>query len=140
LHTVVALVFAVQGIAAFCLPALAPTRLGAVIGVIGFGIGFGVASLAGPALLADRYGTTAYASIAGTLAAPVTLAKAIAPLAAAALYTLTGGYLPVLATVSGLCVLAAVGILARAAAPFAGADHAGNERPSRTATGTDRRT
>ncbi|HET6482504.1 MAG TPA: hypothetical protein VFG35_21055 [Actinoplanes sp.] len=47
--------------------------------VIGFGIGFGMASLATPQLLADRYGTTAYASIAGTLAAPVTLTKATGP-------------------------------------------------------------
>jgi hypothetical protein len=92
--------------------------------VIGFGIGFGVASLAGPALLAERYGTTAYASIAGTLAAPVTLAKAATPLAAAVLYTSAGSHLPVLVTVGGLCLLAALGILARASSPFAGSDHA----------------
>ena len=83
----------------------------------GFGLGFGVASLAGPALLADRYGTTAYASIAGTLAAPVTLAKAGAPLGAAALYTATGDYLGVLVIVGGLCLLAAVSMLARTGAP-----------------------
>jgi hypothetical protein len=68
-------------------------------------------SLAAPTLLADRCRTTAYASLAGTLAAPVTLAKAGAPLAAAALYTATS-YLPVLAAVGGLCLLAATGILA----------------------------
>ncbi len=99
LSTVVAVVFTVQAAAALGLLLAAGSRLGAVIAVTGFGIGFGVASLAGPALLADRYGTTAYASIAGTLAAPVTLAKAAAPLTAAALYTTTGSYLPVLVTV-----------------------------------------
>ncbi|MBF9132107.1 hypothetical protein I0C86_24565 [Plantactinospora sp. S1510] len=46
-----------------------------------FGIGFGVASLAALALLADWYGTVGYATIAGVLATPVTLAKAGAPLA-----------------------------------------------------------
>nr|WP_296069132.1 MFS transporter [uncultured Actinoplanes sp.] len=116
LPAVVAVVFAIQAAAALCLPWAGATRVGAVIAVTGFGIGFGVASLAGPALLADRYGTTAYASIAGTLAAPVTLAKAVAPLAAAVLAT--GGYLPVLATTGALCLLAATGILARAATPF----------------------
>jgi MFS family permease len=116
LSRVVAVVFTIQATAALCLPWAGATRIGAVIAVTGFGIGFGVASLASPALLADRYGTTAYASIAGTLAAPVTLAKAIAPLAAAAIST--RGYWPVLATVGGLCLVAAIGILARAATPF----------------------
>jgi MFS family permease len=117
LSTVVAVVFAVQAVAALSLPPAAHTRLGAIMAVTGFGLGFGVASLAGPTLLADRYGTAAYASIAGTLATPVTLAKAGAPLGAAAVYALTGGYLPVLATVGGLCLLAAAGMSARAAAP-----------------------
>ena len=135
LSTVVAVVFAVQAAAAFSLPLVAGTRLGAVIAVTGFGIGFGVASLAGPALLADQYGTTAYASIAGTLAAAVTLAKAGAPLGAAILYTTTGAYSPVLVTMGGLCLLAAAGILARAATPSP-AGQAIGARPSRTATGT----
>jgi predicted MFS family arabinose efflux permease len=117
LSTVVAIVCTVQATAALGLLLAAGSRLGAVIGVTGFGIGFGVASLAGPALLADRYGTTAYASIAGALAAPVTLAKAAAPLTAAALYTTTGSYVPVLVTVAGLCLLAAAGMLTRAGTP-----------------------
>jgi predicted MFS family arabinose efflux permease len=133
LSTVVAIVFTIQAVAALGLLAAAGTRVGAVLAVTGFGIGFGVASLAGPALLADRYGTTAYASIAGTLAAPVTLAKAGAPLAAATLYTATGDYRPVLLTVGGLSLLAAAGILARAATP-APADHPVAARPSRAAT------
>jgi hypothetical protein len=70
MHRVVAAIFTVQAGAALSLPFVGDTRLGAVLAVTGFGIGFGVASLATPALLADRYGTTAYASIAGNLAAP----------------------------------------------------------------------
>jgi hypothetical protein len=87
---------------------------GAILAVTPFGLGFGVSSLATPSLLADRYGTTAYASIAGTLATPVTLAKAGAPFGAAALYTLTGSYPPVLIAIGIACLIAAGGILARA--------------------------
>jgi MFS family permease len=118
LTTLVALIFGLQAAAAFTLPIIAGTRLGAAAGVTAFGIGFGVASLAAPALLADRYGTSAYATIAGTLATPVTLAKAGAPLGAAALLTRTGGYVPVLAAIGTACLLAAFGILFRARTPF----------------------
>ena len=117
LSTVVAAVFAVQAGAALSLPLVAGDKAGAVIAVTAFGFGFGVASLAGPALLTDRYGTTAYASIAGTLATPVTLAKAGTPLAAAALYTNADSYVPVMAAVGGLLTLASIGISARSTAP-----------------------
>ncbi|MFC7535376.1 MFS transporter [Actinoplanes sp. GCM10030250] len=113
-HRVVAAIFAVQAAAALCLPVLAGSRLGSVLAVTAFGLGFGVSSLATPQLLAERYGTTAYASIAGTLAAFVTLAKAGAPLAAAALLTRSGGYVPALLAIGGACLIAAGGILARA--------------------------
>jgi MFS family permease len=134
LSTVVAVVFTIQAVAAVGLLPAAGTRLGTVIAVTGFGIGFGVASLAGPVLLAERYGTTAYASIAGTLAAPVTLAKAGAPLGAAVLYTATGTYHPVLVTVAGLCLLAAAGILARGGTSSP-AGRTVAARPSGTAAG-----
>ncbi|GIF47622.1 putative MFS family arabinose efflux permease [Asanoa ferruginea] len=117
LTVLVAAIFTIQALAAVTLPLLAGTRVGAAVGVTAFGIGFGVASLAAPALLADRYGTTAYATIAGTLATPVTLAKAGAPLGAAALLAVSGGYPPVLAAVGAACLIAAAGILARARAP-----------------------
>ncbi|GIF66339.1 putative transporter, MFS family protein [Asanoa ishikariensis] len=117
LTALVAAIFTIQAVAAITLPLLAGTRLGAAAGVTAFGIGFGVASLAAPALLADRYGTSAYATIAGTLAAPVTLAKAAAPLGAAALLAATGGYPPLLAAIGVACVIAAAGILARARTP-----------------------
>jgi predicted MFS family arabinose efflux permease len=117
LTVLVAAIFTIQAVAAVTLPLLAGTRLGAAVGVTAFGIGFGVASLAAPALLADRYGTTAYATIAGSLAAPVTLAKAAAPLGAAALLAATAGYPPVLTTIGAACVVAAAGILARARTP-----------------------
>jgi MFS family permease len=114
LHRVVAVIFALQAAAAFSLPLLAGTRPGAVLGVIAFGLGFGIASLATPQLLADRYGTTAYASIAGSLAAFVTLAKAGAPLAAAFLLSTSGGYSNVLLAIGIASLIAVAGILARA--------------------------
>lgn len=81
---------------------------------MGVGLGFGITSLATPALLADRYGTTAYASVAGRLAAPVTIAKATAPLAAAVLLHTAGGYTPLLAAAATCCAFAAIGMTARA--------------------------
>lgn len=112
--TIVATVFAIQAAAILALPFAGDSRIGAVITVTGFGIGFGIAHLAIPALLTGRYGTTAYATIAGRLAAPVTIARATAPLGAAAILHTGGGYLLVLAAVALCCVLAAAGMLARA--------------------------
>ncbi|MEU7844743.1 hypothetical protein AB0B39_27700 [Micromonospora sp. NPDC049114] len=94
------------------MPLLAGTRAGAAITVVGFGLGFGITSLATPALLSDRYGTTAYATIAGRPTAPVTIAKAAAPL----LHTTTG-WTPRLAALAACCALAATGMLTRATTP-----------------------
>ncbi|MBM0229534.1 MULTISPECIES: MFS transporter [Micromonospora] len=109
--TIVAAVFATQALAVLAMPPLAGTPIGAIITVTGFGLGFGIASLATPALLADRYGTTAYATIAGRLTAPVTTAKAAAPLLAATLLP-HGGYHVLLAAVTTACLVAAVGMRA----------------------------
>jgi MFS family permease len=115
--TVVAAIFAIQAVAALSLPLIAGTRLGAILGVVAFGLGFGIASLATPALLADRYGTVAYATIAGILTVPITFARAGGPLGAAALHTATGGYRPVLAVVGAGCLIAAAGIMTGANTP-----------------------
>jgi hypothetical protein len=88
-------VFVFQAVAVACLPAIGRDRLGAVACVLGFGLGFGVPTIARPAMLADRYGTAAYATISGILAVPMTAAKALAPLAAAAVRNTTGSYTPV---------------------------------------------
>jgi MFS family permease len=117
LHIAVAVIFAIQSVAAVSLPLVGANRIGAIIAITAFGIGFGVASLATPGLLADRYGTTAYATIAGTLATPVTLARAGAPLAAAALATAVDGYPPMLAAIGCAGLIATAGILARATTP-----------------------
>jgi predicted MFS family arabinose efflux permease len=108
--TVTAIVFAIQGAAAACLPLIGRGRLGAIGCVLGFGLGFGVATIARPAILADRYGTTAYATISGILAVPLTVAKALAPLAAAVARDATGTYRDVALGVAALCLLAATAL------------------------------
>jgi MFS family permease len=115
--TVVAVIFTTQATAAVMLPFIADSDLGAVAGVVVFGLGFGISSLATPALLAERYGTVAYATLAGILTVPITLASAGTPLGAAALHTATGSYGPVLTVVGTGCLIAAAGIMTGANAP-----------------------
>lgn len=82
---ITAAVFAVQAAGAAALPHLGRSLVGAAACVTAFGLGFGVATIARPAIVAARYGTARYATIAAALTLPVTAAKATAPLAAAAL-------------------------------------------------------
>jgi predicted MFS family arabinose efflux permease len=101
--TVTAAVFAVQAAGAAALPRVGDTLAGAIACVTAFGLGFGVATIARPAILADRYGTHRYATIAAAMAIPITLAKAGAPLGAAAL-----GIDRFLPWAAAACLLAAV--------------------------------
>lgn len=110
--TVTAAVFAVQAAAALLLPVIGATTGGAIGAVIGLGIGFGVATIAKPVILAERYDTRRYATLAGILVVPTTLTKAAAPLGMAALHTGTGGYTPVLAGVAACCALGAAALAA----------------------------
>jgi predicted MFS family arabinose efflux permease len=109
--TVVAAVFVLQALAALTFPLVGHAAVGAIACILAFGFGFGVATIARPTLLADIYGTTAYGTLSGLLAAPLTLAKALAPLAAAGLRGAFGSYLPVLVGVALACALAAAGLL-----------------------------
>lgn len=61
-----------------------------------FGAASGAGTLARPALLAEYYGTAHYGSINGVLAFFLAGAQALAPVGAGALYTVFGGYEPVL--------------------------------------------
>ncbi len=85
MSTVTAIVFAIQAVGVLALPHLGRTLCGAAACVIAFGLGFGVATIARPAIVADRYGTARYATIAAGMSVPITLAKAFGPLAGAAL-------------------------------------------------------
>jgi MFS family permease len=109
--TVVAAVFVLQALAALAFPLVGHATAGAIACILAFGFGFGVATIARPALLADIYGTTAYGTLSGLLASPLTIAKALAPLAAAILRGAFGSYLPVLVCVALACAIAAAGLL-----------------------------
>jgi MFS family permease len=112
LATTTAVVFAVQALAVALLLGL-PGPAGVMGFVALFGLGVGLISLARAALVADLYGVAAYASINGVLALPLTLARAAAPVAAAALHTATGSYRLVMVAVA-LCSLVASLAMARA--------------------------
>jgi predicted MFS family arabinose efflux permease len=103
--TVTATIFAVQAIGVLALPHLGQTMGGAAICVIAFGLGFGVATIARPAIVADRYGTARYATIAAGMTLPITLAKAFGPLAGAAITPNT------FLTAAGVCCLVSAGLL-----------------------------
>ncbi|MEV0649602.1 MFS transporter [Phytomonospora sp. NPDC050363] len=83
---ITAVVFAVQAIGVAALPFLSGSVAGAAACVTAFGLGFGVATIARPAILADRYGTGRFATIAGMVAFPMTIAKALSPLGAVLLH------------------------------------------------------
>ncbi len=116
--TITAIVLVVQGAAISLLP-LTGRHLGGAIGcLILFGLGFGVASIATPAILLDRYGPRGYAITAGKLATPVIIARACAPLGGALLVG-AAGYRPLILAVAAACVTAGLFIAAsrRVAAP-----------------------
>ncbi|MFC7759670.1 MFS transporter [Catellatospora bangladeshensis] len=103
--TTTAAVFALQATAAAALPWLGATVAGAVTCVAAFGLGFGVGTIARPAIVVQRYGATDYGTISGTLTVPLTLAKAAAPLAAAGLSANV-----LMATVALLCLAGALAL------------------------------
>ncbi|GAB2452866.1 MFS transporter [Streptosporangium sandarakinum] len=108
---VAAAVFALQGAGALVLPLIGRSTAGAVGCVLLFGIGFGVGTITLPHLLAERYGTAAYASLSGRIAMFSVADKAAAPLGAVALAQAVG-YGWVMGAVAAACGLAAFALLA----------------------------
>ena len=107
---VVAGAFAVQACGVLALLAGPESLWAAVVFVLLFGIGFGVSTIARPALLADSFGATGYATMAGLMTFVVTLATTTAPIAAGVVRTATGSYTPVLVTLAVLCATAAAAL------------------------------
>lgn len=104
-------VFILQGIGAVVLPLIGHTVPGAIGCVLLFGLGFGVGTITLPHLLADRYGTAAYASLSGRIALFSVADKATAPLGAVALAQAVG-YGWVMVAVAMACAIAAWALLA----------------------------
>ncbi|MEV4060386.1 MFS transporter [Nonomuraea dietziae] len=98
-------------IAFTALPLVGHTVPGAIGCVLGFGLGFGVASITLPHLLLQRYDSTAYASLSGRIAAFSVTDKALAPLGAVALAQ-AAGYGWVMGAVAVACVIAALALVA----------------------------
>lgn len=108
---IAAAIFALQGLAALLLPVIGRTVPGAVGAVLLFGLGFGIASITLPHLLVGRYGTAAYASLSGRIAAFSVADKALAPLGAVALAQAVG-YTWVMGAVAVACATAAGALVA----------------------------
>jgi MFS family permease len=108
--TVTAAMFAVQALAVLVLLAAGRTTTGALCFVALFGLGFGVGTIARPAILAETYGTTRYATLSGLLAVVLTMAMTIGPFAAGLTRTATGSYTPVLLALAALCAVSAVAV------------------------------
>jgi MFS family permease len=104
-----AAVFALQAVAVVVLT-LSSGPAGVVGFVALFGLGVGLISFSRAALVADFYGVAAYASINGVLALTVTIARAAAPVAAAALRTASGSYHQVMAAIAVCSILASLAI------------------------------
>ncbi|MET8987800.1 MFS transporter [Nonomuraea wenchangensis] len=108
---IAAAIFAVQGVAALLLPLIGRSIAGAIGAVLLFGLGFGIASITLPHLLVGRYGTAAYASLAGRIAVFSVADKALAPLGAVALAQ-AAGYGWVMGAVAAACAIAAFALVA----------------------------
>ena len=91
------------------LPVLGRQVAGAVGCLVLFGLGFGVSSIATPAILLDRYGATGFGTIAGMLGTPTTIAKAAGPLAGAG-FAEAFGYRPLIIAVAVACAVAATAL------------------------------
>lgn len=109
---VAAAMFLAQGVGVGAL-LVAPASGAAVLVFLAlFGLGFGVGTLARPALVAEVYGVRAFATVSALLGLAVTAAKVLGPAAAGIGRGLTGGYLLPWTGV-GLCsVLAAAALVA----------------------------
>jgi MFS family permease len=103
-------VLALQPVALLVL-LLVPGAPGVVLFVALFGAAKGCLTLVRPAFVAELYGRTHYASIAGVLAFGATLAQAAAPVGAGAAYDAIGGYGPILWALVGVSALAALALL-----------------------------
>jgi MFS family permease len=116
--TITALILLVQGLAIALLPAVGRHVAGAIGCLVLFGLGFGVSSIATPAILLDRYGAIGFGTIAGMLGTPTTIAKAVGPLGGAGLAG-AFGYQPLILAVAVGCALAgaALALTRRVPAP-----------------------
>jgi MFS family permease len=82
-----------------------------VLFVITFGAGFGVMTIARAALLSDYVPGPVFARVSGVQALVVDVGRVVAPVAAGALITATGGYRAMLVAVMVCSAFAAVALV-----------------------------
>jgi predicted MFS family arabinose efflux permease len=85
-------VFAVQAVAAVVLLAAPSSATAAVVFVVLFGLGFGVGTIARPALVVEAYGVARYATVSALMGLALAAAKVVGPVSVGASRTAGGSY------------------------------------------------
>jgi predicted MFS family arabinose efflux permease len=89
-------VFALQAVGAVVLLASPASATAAVVFVLLFGLGFGVGTIARPAMVAETYGVVRYATVSALMGLALAVAKVAGPVATGASRTVAGDYTPAL--------------------------------------------
>lgn len=110
LVTLTAVVFLLQA-AALVLLLIWVSPAGVIASVILLGMGRGAITLIRPGLLADLYGRQHFGTINGAQTMIVAAARALAPVATGAAYTLADGYPPVIWGLAGITILSAAAMM-----------------------------
>lgn len=110
LVTLTAIVFLLQA-AALVLLLIWVSPAGVIASVILLGMGRGAITLIRPGLLADLYGRQHFGTINGAQTMIVAAARALAPVATGAAYTLADGYPPVIWGLAGITILSAAAMM-----------------------------
>jgi predicted MFS family arabinose efflux permease len=87
--------FGVQAFALGLLPFVGRATVGAVLCVVTVGLGFGVATVTRPALVAQHFGTTHFGTVAGMLNMSIAVGATTVPVMVAALRGAAGSVVPV---------------------------------------------
>jgi len=103
-------VFALQGVAAVVLLLRPASATAAVVFVVLFGLGFGVGTIARPALVVEAYGVAPYATVSALMGLALAAAKVVGPVTAGATRTVSGSYTPALVGLAVVCALSAVAL------------------------------
>ncbi len=112
LGQVTAAMFAVQGLAAVVLLLAPSSAVAAAVFVALFGLGFGVGTIARPAMVAARYGTDQYATLSALIGLALTAARVAGPVLAGVVRTVTGSYTLVLLGVAVAGLVGSAALLA----------------------------
>jgi cyanate permease len=114
---VVAAVFALQAAGGAVLLLAPSSRGAAVVFVVLFGVGFGVATIARPAIVADDYGVARYATVSAVMSLALVAAKVLGPVTVGASRTATGDYTAALIALVAVTLASALALRVARRAP-----------------------